>query len=323
MYNEIHSIERCLQSVLKQNYPQDKIEILVVDGLSTDGSRKIVLGLLKTHKNIHLLENPKRRTPISLNIGIKNSTGDVIIILGAHTKLHESFIQLNIKYMQEKDVKCTGGTQINIGDTYIQKAIGYAMGSPFGIPSAPYRFRKKEQFVDTVVYAAYKKELFNEIGLFDENLIISEDAEFNWRIRQAGYKIFYSPKIKTYYYPRENILKLIKQLFHYGILRVNVIKKHIDAIKLIHLLPMLFILLSFSLIIMGISHSIYLKVLAIIWLLYLSCIIIVSFITGFKVHIKYFPLLPIIFLSIHISWGIGFLAGIFKTQHNYNKELQK
>ena len=136
--------------------------------------------------------------------------------------------------MQSMNVCCVGGTQINTGDTFLQRAIGYAMGSRYGIPSAPYRFNKKPRFVDTVVYAAYAKELFDQIGYFDEELHISEDAEFNWRIRQTGHKIWYTPEIVSYYYPRKDLRLLAKQFFNYGILRVNVIKKHGDAVKLLH-----------------------------------------------------------------------------------------
>jgi len=205
MLNEMEAIERCIRSILQQDYPQDKLEIVVVDGMSTDGSREKVMELARQHPSIRLYDNPAQRTPVALNIGARNATGEVVIILGAHTTIKHDFVRYNIHYMHTLDVKCVGGTQINVGDTFKQRAIGYAMGSAFGIPSAPYRFFPKKRFVDTVVYAAYKKELFEEVGYFDEELHISEDAEFNWRIRKAGYKIFYTPEIVSYYYPRKNL----------------------------------------------------------------------------------------------------------------------
>jgi len=315
MYNEIDTIEQCIGSVLHQVYPQKSIEIVVVDGCSKDGSREKVEELGKKNGNIRLLDNPDQMTPKALNIGIKNAHGDVVIILGAHTKIKDDFISQNIANMQKMNVKCVGGTQINVGETYTQRAIGYAMGSLFGIPSAPYRFWKKEKFVDTVVYAAYKKELFDEIGYFDEKLLISEDAEFNWRIRKAGYKIFYNPQIISYYYPRKSIVKLIKQLFRYGILRVNVIKKHLDAAKPIHLVPPLFILVSIALLILGFFNSIFMSILAAIWGFYFFCILIATIITSLNTKLKYFFILPIIFPSIHLSWGSGFVVGIFKSQY--------
>ena len=112
MYNESESIEKCIASILAQDYPQQLIEIVVVDGDSNDGSKEKVLSHANKHSNIHLYNNPKRRTPSSLNIGIKNSKGDVIIILGAHTRLKSDFVRQNILHMEKMNVKCTGGTQI-------------------------------------------------------------------------------------------------------------------------------------------------------------------------------------------------------------------
>jgi len=315
MFNEIENIERCINSVLSQDYPQESIEIVVVDGGSTDGSKDKVAQLSKQRPNIRVKFNPDRLTPKSLNIGIKDARGDVVVILGAHTTLKEDFVRQNIEYMKQKNVKCVGGTQINIGESYIHQAIGNAMGSPFGFPSALYRYWKKEKFVDTVVYAAYKKELFDEIGYFDEELYISEDAELNWRVRKAGYKIYYTPKIVSYYTPRKSLAGLIKQLFRYGILRVNVIKKHIDAARLIHLVPALFILLTVILLLLSLFMTMFFNLLLTMWALYLLAIIFSAIAVGVRTHLKYILILPVIFISIHLSWGTGFIVGIFKSRY--------
>ncbi len=314
MYNEERNIERCIRSIQRQDYPQEKIEIVVVDGDSTDGSREKVVRLAAQFSNIRLLSNPKRKTPSSLNVGIKNSSGEVVIILGAHTEIKEDFVSQNIRLMQEKNVKCTGGTQINVGENFMQRAIGYAMGHPFGLASAPYRYGKKEKFVDTVVYAAYRRELFDEVGYFDEDLFISEDAELNWRIRQAGYKIFYSPKIVSYYYPRKTVGRLINQLFRYGILRVNVIKKHFNAIKFMHLVPPAFALITILLVIAGLFNSMFFIPLAGLWGLYLTFALISSFHICLNKGFRYFFILPILFAAMHLSWGVGFLVGIFVSR---------
>jgi glycosyltransferase involved in cell wall biosynthesis len=314
MLNEIESIDTCLNSIFAQGFPADQIEILVVDGCSTDGSKEKVLQLARIHSNIRLFNNPLRRTPISLNIGVKNSNGDVIIILGAHTQIRNDFVEHNIRLMGEQGVKCTGGTQLNTGKSFMQHAIGLAMGSRFGIPSAPYRFHKKPCFVDTVVYAAYARELFDQVGYFNEELHISEDAEFNWRIRKAGYQIYYSPEIVSYYYPRKNLPKLIKQFFNYGILRVNVIKKHLDAIRLIHLAPPLFVV---ALIVLGVLSALKTEYdIALFFLLGTYCLYIVagSIITCQQRNLwKYLFVLPAVFIAMQVSWGVGFLVGIFKT----------
>ena len=314
MLNEIESIETCLNSILDQTYPINQIEIVVVDGCSTDGSLEKVIQLAQIYSNIHLFNNPLKRTPISLNIGVKNSNGDVIIILGAHTHIRNDFVELNIRSMQEQGVKCTGGTQLNTGKTFLQCAIGLAMGSRLGIPSAPYRFYKKPCFVDTVVYAAYARELFDQLGYFNEELHISEDAEFNWRIRKAGYQIYYSPEIISYYYPRKNLRQLSRQFFNYGILRVNVIKRHPDAMRLIHLAPPLFVLALMALTVMSAFGTDFMMSLVALLGAYSLYILTASIMTCKQEHSwKYLFLLPAVFIAMQISWGTGFLVGILKT----------
>lgn len=314
MLNEIDAIERCIRSVWEQDYPQDRVEIVVVDGLSSDGSRERVKDLMQIRANIRLLDNPLARTPVSLNIGARNSRGDVVIILGAHTRIKSDFIRQNITCMQTVQVPCSGGTQINTGETFLQQAIGYAMGSRLGIPSAPYRFFRKPRFVDTVVYAAYKRELFEQVGYFDEKLHISEDAEFNWRIRKAGHRIYFSPDIVSYYYPRKNLRLLARQFFNYGILRINVVKKHRNAIKLLHLLPPVFLAGSGLLAALAFGSALALNALIAVWILYLVYILLASFITARQQRCyRHILVLPAVFLVMQLCWAAGFISGIFKT----------
>jgi cellulose synthase/poly-beta-1,6-N-acetylglucosamine synthase-like glycosyltransferase len=311
MLNELEAIQGCIQSILDQTYPLKEIEILVVDGYSQDGSKEIVEDLCAKLPNIRLLDNPAKKTPVALNIGIRHARGEYVIILGAHTKIHRDFVRLNMKYIEDLNVKCVGGTQINIGETFIQKAIGVTMGSFMGMPSAPYRYRKRNGYVDTVVYAAYKKELFDEVGYFDEKWRIAEDAELNWRIRKAGYKIFFTPEIITYYYPRKTISGLFKQFFNYGILRINVIKKHLDAFKLIHIIPPLFVLVSGVLLLGGFFVPAFFTALLWLWAVYIVYLIIASLRCLEKKNKRLLLVLPIIFATLHLSWGLGFLVGIF------------
>lgn len=314
MRNERKTIQDCIQSVLAQDYPQDRLEIIVVDGMSEDGSYQMVANMAQRNGKIFLYDNPQKGTPQGLNLGIQKSKGNVVIILGAHTLLAPDFISLNTKYLEEKNVECVGGTTENIGHTFIQQAIGLAMSSPFGILSAPYRYSSRAQYVDTVIYGAYRRKLFEELGLFEENGIISEDAEFNWRIRKAGYKIFYTPKIKTFYYPRESIPKLIKQFFKYGILRVNVIKKHIDALKLKHLLPSLVLLLTVALAFLSIWKGFFLYPVAVLAGAYFVLMLIGSAQSCFRKGWKYFVILPLVFMTLHVSFAGGFLAGLLKKR---------
>jgi cellulose synthase/poly-beta-1,6-N-acetylglucosamine synthase-like glycosyltransferase len=309
-YNEQDYIANCIESILNQNYDKELIEIVIVDGNSSDNTLSIIRGYQQKHPCIKLKENPGRRTPQSLNIGIKESKGDAVIILGAHTTLDKDFIFYNNKYLAELNVKVTGGTQINKGLNFMQHIIGLAMENPFAMASAPYRWSKKEQFVDTVVYAAYKREIFNEVGFFEENFTISEDAEFNWRIRKAGYKIFFSPKIKSYYYPRKNLKKFIFQMFRYGILRVNVLKKHLSAFKLSHIVPPFFVVILITLFVLMLIS----KISPVYFFIFIVGYFVVNVIgiiyKSYKESTLYLLILPLIIFLMHFTWGLGFIVGL-------------
>lgn len=309
MYNESGAIRRCLESLFLQDYPQDRLDIVVADGCSTDGSADVVKSFASGRTNLRLITNPKQRTPAGLNAGIRASKSEIVIILGAHTRVKEDFVRLNVEALERTGAKCAGGTQINVGDTYLQQAIGIAMASPFGLASAPYRFSRREQYVDTVVYAAYKRELFDEVGFFDEDLFISEDAEMNWRIRKAGHRIFFTPKIISYYYPRKTISSLFRQLFRYGILRVNVMKKHLDAVKWIHLVPVACMILAAALLLLG-----QWKALILLLGFYVLAVLYYSLRGALREGMRYLPVLPLLLATIHLGWGAGFVVGLFKSQ---------
>ena len=270
---------------------------------------KLSITLKVKFKNIKVLFNDKKSTPISLNIGIKNSSNEIIIILGAHTTIGKDFLKYNNQFLNEKDAMASGGTQINVGNNLIQKLIGIVMEIPFAMASAKYRWSKKEGYVDTVVYAAYKKEIFEKIGFFEEKITIAEDAEINWRIRQAGFKIFYSPKIKSYYYPRNSIIKFAKQMFRYGILRVNMFKKHIDALNILHLIPSVFVITFIGLLILSVFSKSFLIIFGTLIALYL---IISSIAIVLKVSLEdiiFIPLFLFLIFIMHFTWGLGFIVG--------------
>ena len=313
--NEKNYIENCLQSIFDQSYNQKLIEIIIVDGCSDDGTQEIISRIKKDHSNVKLLDNPDKKTPQALNIGVKNSSGEIIVILGAHTEIDRDFIFFNNECLNENQVMASGGTQINIGVSLAQKLIGQVMEIPFAMASAKYRWSNEEQYVDTVVYAAYRRELFDELGFFEEDILISEDAEFNWRIRQAGHKIFYSPKIISKYYPRESVPKFIRQIFRYGILRVNVVKKHLDSLKLSHLVPPSFVLLLFGLSVLAWANILDYYYIVFLLLFYFSANIAFTF-PKIKIKKIFFYLsVPFLIFLMHLSWGTGFILGLFLPKY--------
>jgi GT2 family glycosyltransferase len=311
MYNERENIGRCLDSLLAQDYPQELLQIAVVNGMSTDGSREVVEEYARRFPNIRLFDNPARLTPANINVGIRNTDSDVVIILGSHTTVRPDFVRKNVEYLNQVDAPVVGGTQINVGHTYLQKAIGLAMGSPFGITSAPYRYLRKSRFVDTVVYAAYRRWLFDQVGYFDETLPIAEDAEFNWRVRKAGYRIFYSPDIISYYCPRKTLGRLAKQFFWYGVQRINVVRKHPDALKPLHVLPPLVLLTGVGLLVASIVRGSVLPALIVLVAGYAVINLAASIHIALREGWVYLPVLPLAFLTMHLAWATGAVVGLF------------
>jgi cellulose synthase/poly-beta-1,6-N-acetylglucosamine synthase-like glycosyltransferase len=319
MFNEAHYIQQCLGAIYKQDYSQNKIEIHIVDGDSSDKSlSKVNEFKSSTNSEIYLHHNPKRKTPISINIGIRESKGSVIVILGAHTKIASNFISLNVENLQKKGVWCSGGTLINVGKTVQQLSIGVAMSHWFGIPSAAYRFQRNAGFVNTVVYGAYKKEVFKKVGFFEEEGVMSEDAELNLRISKAGYKIYYDPRIRSYYSPRKTLVAFFKQMYNYGILRSQILKKHGSGLLWLHFIPPLGIV-SFSILaILSIYNPTLQQILLWIVILYQTIAFCNAFLIWLKMKKGNPLLITLAFNDMHIAWALGFLSGLVKQHEKYN-----
>jgi len=228
--NEKESIEQCLEKLINQTYQKDKLEILVVDGISTDGTREIVtreskVGNRELRIVIKLVDNPKGQRASALNIGIKGAKGDVIIRIDARTIIPGDYIEKCVRTLIETGADNVGGIQKPIvgdleGDirkSKTQETIGIALSHPFGIGNAQFRLGKKSGYVDTVYLGCFRRGIFDEVGLFDEeSAVISEDSDMNQRIRDAGGKVYLDKDIVAYYYPRDNLKDLWRLYFRYG-----------------------------------------------------------------------------------------------------------
>jgi glycosyltransferase involved in cell wall biosynthesis len=314
-YKEKAYIEACIQSILTQDYPKEKLEIHVVDGASKDGLDAIIeQNYMEKGEPVFLHSNPRRKTPIGLNIGIKASTGDVVIILGAHTEIFPSFIERNVENLRQPHVMCSGGTQVNTGHTPKQIAIGAAMSHRFGLATAAYRYQDYPGDVSTVVYGAYRREIFELVGLFEEAGTISEDSELNWRIIQAGYRVYFDPAIRTRYYPRSTFIRFARQMYRYGILRAHMFRKHMEGLSLLHFIPSTFCLFLTVLSIASFFNTIPLVILIAVLGTY-SILAGISSLFVKKENQEANPLLvSLSFFTLHIAWGSGFITGFMSRK---------
>lgn len=310
--NEEKYIEKCLYSILNQTYPSNKIKIYVVDGFSADKSREKVAALMDSHSNIFLIDNVKKTTPYALNIGIKNATNaEFIMILGAHAELYSDYLQkAEVIFRQKADISCLGGILENISENKTTEAISFAMSSFFGVGNAHFRTGIKDGFVDTVAFGLYKKEVFDKIGLFDEELIRNQDDEFNFRLTKNNLKIFLSSELRAKYYVRSGFLKLFRQYFQYGYWKVYVNRKHNSITSLRQLVPFAFVcFLVFFGILSIFSNFIF-------WI-FIS-VLAFYFFTGLFISFKYYQNilgnLKVIwsFFLLHLGYGLGYLKGVLE-----------
>ncbi len=315
--NERESIGKCLDSIVNQDYPNDKIEILVVDGMSEDETRKVVKEYINRYPFIKLLDNPRKITPVAMNTGIKQAKGDIIVMMGAHAIYKKNYISKCLKYLNKYKADNVGGLMISIprNNTLIAKVIIHAISHPFGAGNSYFRIgSKKPKWVDTVFGGCYKKEVFQKIGLFNENLVRGQDIEFNLRLKKAGGKILLFPEVTAYYYPRtSNLRDFFLHNLKSGIWVIYSFKFTKTPLRLRHYIPFIFVSSLLGIGLLGIFFSFFLWLFIFILFLYLF----INFYFSIKImkkerNLRYIFVMPMAFMSRHIGYGLGSILGIIK-----------
>ncbi len=315
VYNEEKFIEKCFNSILKQDYPQDNIELFFVDGRSTDNTRSIIHNLINEYSFVKLLDNPFKVVPNALNIGIKESKGNVIIRIDGHCEYPPNYISTLVRYLVELNADNVGAlwNTLPSNETVKCRSIALATSHNFGVGNSHHKVGVKQiKEVDTVPFGCFKREIFDKIGLFDEDLIRNQDDEFNARIINNGGKIFIIPELVIYYHARDTIGKVFKMYFQYGLFKPLVNKKLGKPATIRQFVPVLFV---FSLI-SGILLSFISNIFFILLSLFLSVYFFVSLFVSLKLaiqnkHIGLFLYLPFIFFVIHFSYGFGYFKGLY------------
>jgi cellulose synthase/poly-beta-1,6-N-acetylglucosamine synthase-like glycosyltransferase len=215
-YNEEHYIEACIASVQAQDYPRDLIEILVADGRSTDRTREILDRLAAADPRIRMIDNPERLQAAGLGHMVKQAQGDVIVRMDVHCEYAPEYVRTCVEVLERTGADNVGGAQRAKAKTLFQRALCAALASPLGVGGAKYRSADAEGFVDTVFLGAFRRKVFEAVGLWDPKAITNEDAELNQRILDSGGQIYLSRDIVVHYFPRDSFTSLAKQYFKYG-----------------------------------------------------------------------------------------------------------
>lgn len=242
--NEVDFIARAVESILSNDYPSDQIELLVIDGMSDDGTRDIVRKMADEDGRIRMLDNPQKIVPTAMNIGIRAARGDYIVRIDCHTVFSADYISKCIEVSQRTGADNVGGywTTLPGDDTSVAKAIAAATSCPFGVGNSTFRLKGPEQEVDTVPFGTYRKEVFETVGLYDQRLVRNQDIELNSRIRKSGGRIVISPEIELQYYNRATFRGIWQQSFNNGLWNPYTVWLVAGGLRLRHFIPMVFVL---------------------------------------------------------------------------------
>jgi glycosyltransferase involved in cell wall biosynthesis len=239
--NEERFIARTLDGILRQNYPADRFEIIIADGMSDDGTRDLVMAYARRDSRVRMIDNPDRVTPAGLNAAIAAARGDILCRIDGHCEVDADFVSENVKLLEEHpEAWIVGGPIVHGGTGVRGKAVAIAMSHPLGVGQARHRFPGFEGYADTVQFPAFRRWVFDRVGVFDETLVRTEDDELHYRVTQAGGLILVSPRVRYVYYVRDRLGKLFRQYFQYSFWRIPVMRKHGKPTTVRQVIPLLF-----------------------------------------------------------------------------------
>ena len=305
-FNEERYIEACIASVQAQDYPSENIEILIADGRSTDQTRAIINRLAAADPRIHLIDNPDRLQAAGLNQIVRESTGDIIVRMDVHCEYSHDYVRRCVEVLAATSADNVGGAQRSKARTFFQKALCAALQSPLGVGGASYRSADREGYVDTVFLGAFRRAVFERVGLWDPRAITNEDADLNQRILASGGRIFLSREIVVHYYPRDSFQTLARQYYKYGRGRARTLLKLGRFPTLRPLVPFLMV-----------SAGAAMAALPPLWPALPPAVAAYALATGIEavrvgrdLPAKAWPVIWGIFPVLHAAHGVGFAAGL-------------
>ncbi len=311
-YNEEKAICSLFQDIRNQDYPHEKMEIILVNSMSTDRTKELMQEFAKEDNGfirVVVVDNPKKIQAAGWNVAIQTSQEEIIIRIDAHTMIPKEFVTKSVECLK-KGEHIVGGSRPNISEenTPWKYTLLLAESSMFGSGIAPYRKGHKKRYVKSVFHGAYRKEVFEKVGLFNEKLGRTEDNEMHYRIRKAGYRIYFNPEISSYQHTRNTWRKMLKQKYGNGYWIGLTLGIEPNCFSLYHFVPLCFVVgLIASIILMRWS----MWPIGILGVIYLIVNLFMSYIAvkNEKKYIQYL-MLPFIFASLHIAYGLGTLVGI-------------
>ena len=318
MRNEEKYVATCLDSVLDQDTGGAEVEILCVDGRSSDRTREIVAQYCQRDPRVRLVDNPHRIVPHAMNLGIAQARGDIIIRLDCHAEYAPNYVAACVAVLERTGADNVGGYMKTLPgrDSPVGRAIAAATSSRFGVGGSAFRVGGPEQEVDTVPFGCFRRDVFTRFGAYDERLVRNQDIELNHRIRKGGGKIVISPEIKLTYYNRSTFAGLRQQAFDNGLWNPYTIYLVGEGLRVRHFVPLLFVL---SLLVLGpagiwwppawfvLAAEVALYCAAALWM---ACRIA-------REHAAAPGLIMLSFVQLHLAYGLGSLWGVLTAPFKF------
>lgn len=320
VYNEEKYLDKCMASMLSQDYPRENMEWFFVDGASTDNTWEILESYRQSYPElIKLLKNPDKTVPYALNMAIRQSKGDYIIRLDAHSEYASDYFSNCVSVLDETGADNVGGVMQTKARTRMGEVIAKMLSSKFGVGDSQFRTNGKDGYVDTVPFGAFRRDVFDRIGLFDERLTRNQDSELNFRIIRNGGKIYLSNKIKLAYYCRDTVTGIMKMAMLNGKWNIITSKLCPGSMRLRHFVPCFFVL---SLILMPILCVLW-KPFCFMFTAELALYLLLDVMFSAKAASGAFEFLNLLYLFplFHICYGWGSIIGIFKSVFGINRCL--
>ncbi|MFN7941327.1 MAG: glycosyltransferase family 2 protein [Thermoanaerobaculia bacterium] len=316
--DEEANLDECLTALAAQDYPADRIEILVVDGGSIDATAEIIARFAARDPRFRRLLNPTRHVSAALNLAIAAATGSVLLRVDAHALAAPDYVRRSVEALAASGAAVVGGPMQPEGRSVVGRAVARAMLHPFGVGTARFRFARTVQEVDTVYLGAFPLELFERVGTFNETLVRNQDYEMNWRIRCAGGRVVVDPAIRVVYITRSSLATVARQYASYGYWKFQMLRLHPRSLRARQLAAPSFVVA------LGLAAAASVLALAgsapapLAWALpavagaYAAANLAVSLALAARHGARLALTLPPVFATLHLAWGAGFLAGILR-----------
>jgi glycosyltransferase involved in cell wall biosynthesis len=306
--NERRHVDACISTLLAQDYPRERMEILIADGGSTDGTREILRRIAAADPRVRVIDNADRIQAAGLNAALAASRGDVIVRADVHCEYAGDYVRRCVEVLSRTGAANVGGSQRPLARTHFQAALCAALESPLGAGGALYRGAEAEGFTDTVFLGAYPRAVFETVGMYDPRAITNEDAELNQRILDRGGKIYLSREIVVHYHPRGSFSELARQYYRYGRGRARTALKHRGLPVLRPILPFLMVALGTT---MAATPPL-MPFASIAFALYVASTGTEAVRVGRSAGLAAVPLVWGMFPVMHVAHGVGFAVGLVR-----------